>query len=120
MPKAKPKTKAKVVARKKPIKVAKKKIKKAPLPKAVKVDGKLVGKISHYFSNIQVGIINLSAPLSLGDKIRIIGGEATDFNQKVTSMQIDHQEVKKAKKGDLVGFKTDQQVREGYKIYKVS
>ncbi len=84
-----------------------------------KIKGKLVGKVSHYFSDISVGVIKLSAPLSQGDEIRIIGGEATDFNQKVKSMQVDHKEVKKAKKGNSVGLKTDEKVREGYQVYKV-
>ena len=84
-----------------------------------KIEGKLIGKISHYFSNIGVGVINLSAPLGEGDEIRIIGGENTDFNQKVNAMQVDHKEVKKAKKGDSVGLKTDKKVREGYHVYKI-
>ena len=80
--------------------------------------GKLVGKITHYFSNIKVGVIKLSVPLSKGDEIRIIGGANTDFNQKVDSMQVDHQEVKKAKKGDSIGLKVLEKVREGYDVYK--
>ena len=82
-------------------------------------EGKLVGVITHYFSNIQVGVIKLSAPLKQGDEIRIVGGESTDFNQAVDSMQVDHKEVKSAKKGDDVGLKVSEKVREGYKVYKV-
>lgn len=81
-------------------------------------EGKLVGKVSHYFSDIKVGVIKLSAPLQKGDEIRIVGGNATDFNQKVSGMQIDHKEVVKAKKGESVGLKTDEKVRDGYKVYK--
>ncbi|OGZ70647.1 MAG: hypothetical protein A3F47_00090 [Candidatus Staskawiczbacteria bacterium RIFCSPHIGHO2_12_FULL_38_11] len=83
-----------------------------------KKEGKLIGKITHYFSNIEVGVIKLSAPLKLGDEIRIVGGESTDFNQKVDSMQVDHKEVKSAKKGDSVGLKVSEKVREDYKVYK--
>ena len=79
----------------------------------------MVGKITHYFSNISVAVMNLAAPLSQGDEIRIIGGENTDFNQKIDSMQVDHKEVKKAKKGDSVGLKVSEKVREGYQIYKI-
>ena len=102
MKKSKPKSKIKkkVVANKKP-------------------EGKLIGKVSHYFSNIKVGVIKLSGPLANGDEIRIIGGEATDFNQIVKSMQVDRQEIKKAKKGNAIGLKTKEKVREGYKVYKV-
>lgn len=82
-------------------------------------EGKLIGKISHYFSNIGVAIIDLSASLNQGDEIRIIGGENTDFNQVVESMQVDHKEVEKAKKGDSVGIKVKEKAREGYQVYKV-
>ena len=58
-----------------------------------KIEGKLVGEVTHYFSNIGVAVVNLSGSLSQGDEIRIIGGESTDFNQKVDSMQVDHKEV---------------------------
>jgi putative protease len=81
-------------------------------------EGKLIGKITHYFSNIGVAVIELSDILKTGDTIRIVGGE-TDFTQAVGSMQIEHQEVKTAKKGDSVGLKVEQKVRDGYKVYKV-
>lgn len=81
-------------------------------------EGKLIGKISHYFGNIGVAVIDLSDKLETGDEIRIVGGE-TDFNQKVESMEADHKKVSKAKKGDSVGIKVDQKVREDYRVYKL-
>ena len=81
-------------------------------------EGKLIGKISHYFGNIGVAVIDLSDKLEAGDEIRIVGGE-TDFNQKVGSMEVDHKKVQKAKKGESLGIKVDQKVREGYKVYKL-
>lgn len=82
-------------------------------------EGKLIGKITHYFSNIEVAVINLTAPLKEGEYIRVVGGKETDFEQKVDSMQIDHEKVKSAKKGDSVGMKVDEKVHEGYKVYKI-
>lgn len=84
-----------------------------------KKNGKLIGKITHYFSNIEVAVINLSAPLKEGDTIRIVGGQETDFDQEAKSMQIDHKEVRSAKKGDSVGIKVGEKVHEGYKVYKI-
>ncbi len=81
-------------------------------------EGKLIGKISHYFSNIGVAVIDLSSPLKEGETIRITGGEDTDFDQTVESMQVDHEKIKSAKKGDSVGLKVLQKVREGYNVYK--
>ena len=82
-------------------------------------EGKLVGHVTHYFSHIGVAVVDLVVPLSAGDQIRIMGGETTDFNQAVESMQVDHEAVTKAKKGDSVGLKVSEKVREGYKVYKV-
>lgn len=84
-----------------------------------KEEGKLIGKITHYFSNIGVAVIDLSNTLKEGDNIRIAGGEETDFNQEVDSMEVDHKKVKTAKKGDSVGLKVSEKVREGYSVYKV-
>ena len=81
-------------------------------------EGKLIGKISHYFGNIGVGVIELSDTLKVGETIRIVGGE-TDFEQTVDSMEVEHQKVETAKKGESVGLKVSQKVREGYKVYKI-
>jgi putative protease len=83
-----------------------------------KIKGKLIGKISHYFSNIGVAVIELTGKLKAGDNIRIVGGE-TDFTQAVESMEVEHEKVKNAKKGDGVGLKVDQKVREDYRVYKL-
>ena len=86
-----------------------------PLPE----EGKLIGKITHYFGNIGVAVIELSKTLKIGESIRIVGGEATDFTQEIKSMEIDHEKAKTAKTGDSIGLKVDEKVREGYKVYKV-
>ena len=80
---------------------------------------KLIGEVVHYFSNIEVAVIKLSAPLSEGDSIHIVGGEETDFEQLIKSMEADHKKMTKAKKGDEVGLKVKEKVREGYKVFKV-
>ena len=95
-----------------------KKITKKNARKTVKKE-KLIGKITHYFSNIEVAVINLASPLKVGEKIRVVGGQETDFDQEVGSMQIDRKEVKTGKKGDSVGLKIKEKVHEGYKVYKI-
>ena len=82
-------------------------------------EGKLIGKVTHYFSNIGVAVVKLSGILSVGETIRIVGGEATDFEQTVDSMEAERQKIKKAKKGDEVGLKIKEKVREGYRVYKL-
>ncbi len=79
---------------------------------------KLTGKITHYFPKPKVAVVKLKDNLVIGDKIRIEGGKDTDFNQKVISMQIDLKKITKAKKGQEIGLKVKERVREGYKVYK--
>lgn len=81
--------------------------------------GEIIGEVVHFFSKIKVAVIKLSKPLLIGDNIRIVGGEDTDFNQDVGSMEVEHEKIEKAKKGDEVGLKVKKKVREGYKVYKV-
>jgi putative protease len=82
------------------------------------MEEKLVGKITHYYDKIQVAIVELFDDLKVGDNIHI-KGHATDFNQQVTSIQKDHQNVSSALKGDLIGMKVDQKVKEGDEIYLI-
>lgn len=79
--------------------------------------GKLVGRVSHYFDKIGVAAIKLLAPLSKGDVIRIEGGGAS-FEQKVESLQKEHENIEKGKKGDEVGLKAEKKAREGYRVFK--
>ena len=76
-----------------------------------------VGRITHYFSKIDVAIIELKAALSVGDTIAV-KGPTTDFEQKVDSMQIEHQNVQKAEPGQSIGLKVKQRVRETDIVYK--
>lgn len=77
-----------------------------------------VGRISHYFSKIGVAVVVVEAPLKIGDKISIEGG-TTKFEQTVSSMQIDKEAIKAAKKGDSVGMKVDSEVKPNDVVYKL-
>ena len=76
-----------------------------------------IGQITHFFSNISVAVIELKASLSVGDTI-LIKGPNTDFEQVVDSMQIEHKNVQKAEKGQSIGLKVAQKVRETDTVYK--
>ncbi len=78
-----------------------------------------VGKITHYYDKIGVAVVELSDKLSVGDTIKISGGEV-EFVMPVTSMQVEHEQIKNAKKGDVVGMKVDQPVHESDEVYRVS
>lgn len=79
---------------------------------------KEVGKVTHYFNKIGVGIIELSDDIRVGDRLHI-KGKGTDFSQNVVSMQIEHVNVESAGPGKSIGMKVDQEVRKGDAVYKV-
>ena len=77
---------------------------------------KKVGEVTHYWGRIAVAGIKLTATLSQGDSIRVKGA-TTDFMQDVGSMQIEHQNVETAKKGQEIGLKVKEKVRRGDTVY---
>ena len=76
-----------------------------------------IGRITHFFSKIDVAVIELKAALNVGDTI-VVKGPTTDFEQEVDSMQIEHKNVPKAEAGQSVGLKVKQRVRETDVVYK--
>jgi len=80
---------------------------------------KEIGEITHFFTNINVGIIKLSATLKVGESIHV-KGHTTDLTQTVDELQLDHKSIEEGKTGDEVGLKTSEHVREGDKVYRVA
>jgi putative protease len=76
-----------------------------------------IGVVRHFFSRISVAIVDLNAPLSVGDRI-LVKGPSTDFEMTVDSMQIEHQNVQSAEAGHSIGLKMAQQARERDVVYK--
>ncbi|MFH1704123.1 MAG: translation elongation factor-like protein [Nitrospirota bacterium] len=77
-----------------------------------------VGTISHIYKKIGVAIVDLSEPLQVGDTIHI-SGHHTDLTQKVDSIQIEHQDVQKAERGQSIGVRVNGEVREHDLVFKV-
>lgn len=86
--------------------------------KEKKEEGKCIGCVEHYYSKLGVGIVKLKEPLKKGDKIKI-KGHTTDLEEDVDSIQINHEDVGEAKKGDVIGIKVSDKVREDDAVYKV-
>ena len=82
------------------------------------VEEKAIGVVSSYFSHVGVAAIKLSGKLKVGDKVHI-KGNTTDFEVKVSGMQIERKEVKEAKKGDHIGIKVPDKVRPNDKVFLV-
>ncbi len=79
-----------------------------------------VGRITHYFTKIGVGVVELTkGSLKVGDTIHI-KGHTTDLYQKVESMQVEHNNVSSAKKGESFGLRVESQVREHDLVFRVT
>ncbi len=82
------------------------------------MDKMLVGKITHVFRKINVGVVELEGELSVGDRVSV-EGHSRVFEQIVESMQIDRENVESANSGDSVGIKFEQHAEEGDVIFKL-
>lgn len=82
------------------------------------MDKDLIGKVTHYYDKIGVAIIKLSQGLKVGDKVKFVKGEET-FEQVIESIQLEHASIPEGKKGQEVGVKVNQGVKEGTLVYNV-
>jgi len=79
-----------------------------------------IGKITHYFSKINVGVIEVTkGELQVGDTIHI-KGHTSDFYQKVQSLQVEHSPVDAVGVGGSAGLKVESPVRENDLVFKVT
>ena len=76
-----------------------------------------VGKVTHYYDKVGVAVVELSAPLAVGEEVTFKRGE-TQFTQEVTSMQVEHEQIEKAEAGQAVGVKVDQKIKPGAVVYR--
>jgi putative protease len=79
----------------------------------------LIGHVTHYYSKLGVAVIILDHQgLKVNDEI-YIEGNTTYLKQKITSIQINNQEIKHAKKGDEIAIKVSSRVRKNDKIFSI-
>lgn len=79
-----------------------------------------IGKVTHYYDKIKVAVVDLDSKLGVGDKIKFVRGGEDMFEQTVESIQVEHEKVNSAGKGDTVGLEVKHSVREGAEVYKIS
>ena len=77
---------------------------------------KEIGKITHFYSRINVAVAELTDELKVGSQIAI-EGSSTSFEQTVSSMQIEKETIEVAKAGEMIGLKVADRVRPGDIIY---
>jgi len=82
------------------------------------MEKKQIGRVSHYFGGPSVAAIELSDRITVGDRISF-AGHTTDFEMVVDSMQIEHASVQQAGRGESIGIKVPQKVREHDVVFKI-
>ena len=61
----------------------------------------------------------VSGDLKVGDKVKVTDSQGEEFEQEITSMQIEHAKIEIAKKGDEFGLKVDKSVKDKSTVVKV-
>ncbi|MDE1851148.1 MAG: translation elongation factor-like protein [Candidatus Micrarchaeota archaeon] len=78
----------------------------------------MIGTVEEFFDRINVAAVKLTQSLKVGDVIEV-GNEEEAVRQKVSSMQIDRNDVEEAGGGDSVGIKLNHKVPLGSEVYKI-
>lgn len=80
---------------------------------------KEIGKVIHYFDHVSAAVVALTDGLKIGDKVKFVRHDEELFEQEVKSIQIEHQSVTEAKKGQEVAIKVDQKAKTGTHVFKI-
>ncbi|HDH07649.1 MAG TPA: hypothetical protein ENG89_01360 [Candidatus Moranbacteria bacterium] len=78
-----------------------------------------IGEVTHFFGKAGVAVIKLSSDLAVGDTVKIVRGDH-ESEEKIESMQVDHQPVESGKSEDEVAIKIGNPTKEGAAVYKAS
>ena len=83
------------------------------------MSGVRIGEVTHFFDKINVAVVALTETIHAGDTVHILG-PSTDFQQEVTSLQIEHQPIDEAGPGQEVAVRVQQRVRPHDKVFKIT
>ena len=79
-----------------------------------------IGVVTHYFGHVSVAAISLTlGDLAVGDTIRV-KGHTSDFTMLVESVQMEHEQLNVARKGQNVGIRVPARAHEHDKVFKVT
>lgn len=83
------------------------------------MSGTRIGTVTHFFDHISVAVLMLTDKLRVGDTVHFLG-HSTDFKQKVTSLQIEHQNVTEAGPGQDAAMKVEQRAHPNDGVFKIT
>jgi len=78
---------------------------------------KEIGKVTHFYDKIGVMVVKLTDKVSVGDAIKIKRGDE-EIEETIESMQVEHENIEKAKKGDEIAIKISGKTKEGAIAYR--
>ncbi|TSC84489.1 MAG: hypothetical protein G01um101417_154 [Parcubacteria group bacterium Gr01-1014_17] len=78
---------------------------------------KEIGKVVHWYGKINVAVVKLAGGLKVGDKVKVRHGEK-EFEDTVSSMQLDHEPVTSGKKGQEIAIQLSQEAKDSSLVYK--
>ena len=84
-----------------------------------KAKEKEIARVTHWYDKLGVAVLDLKNSLKVGDRVKVRHGEE-EFDDVITSMQIDHVAVAKAKKGDEVAVKLSGRAKDGSRLFHIS
>jgi hypothetical protein len=77
-----------------------------------------IGKVIHYWTRLGVAGVELTDSLKMDDWVHFLGA-TTDFQQRITSMQINKRFINEAFEGQQVGVLVAERVRTGDTVYRI-
>ncbi len=78
-----------------------------------------VGTVTHFYSHLGVAALALTREIDLGDSIHFLG-HTTDFEQQVSSLEINHHKVQRACPGQDVAIRVNEIVRRGDVVMRIA
>jgi putative protease len=75
-----------------------------------------IGKVIHYWTRLGVAGVDLTDSLRMDDRVHFLG-TTTDFQQRVTSMQLNKRFINEAYAGQQIGILVADRVRPGDTVY---
>ncbi|MCD6486322.1 MAG: hypothetical protein J7K35_03225 [Syntrophobacterales bacterium] len=78
-----------------------------------------VGEVMKFFAKPSVAAVKItSGELMAGDTVKFVG-HTTDFEDKISSMEVDNKQIEKATAGDYIGIKVSGRVRPGDEMFRI-
>lgn len=75
--------------------------------------------MTHFFKGPSVAVVKVvEGHIAVGDNVRFLG-HTSDFNERITSMEVDHQKVERADAGDEVAIQVIARARPHDQVFRV-